>query len=79
MMSLAAAAKAGAVCMALASDQVLFCALKTDKPKQVWVCTDEGCRTVAEFARRHRSRALYMADMERLWGVPVGTWGGRRQ
>jgi hypothetical protein len=57
MISLAAAAKAGAVCLSLLSAEVQFC--KLPNVDRELVCTDDGCRTPGELGRiwrRHPER-----------------------
>lgn len=73
MITLSAAAKAGAVCLSLTSQSALFCTMPA-RPRQVLFCTSD-CRTAAELRRlylRHPERQI--ADQESLYGVPPGTW-----
>ena len=57
MMSLTAAAKAGALCVSLLSPDVNFCVIKD----QDYVCTRKGCQREAEMTvewRKHPERQL---------------------
>lgn len=61
MMSIIAAAKAGAVCIALVSPDTLFCQLP--KTKAIIVCTREGCLTPKMASRK------WHGDVSRLYGA----------
>ena len=52
MMSLAAAIKAGAVCMALVAPDVLFC--QVGRHHVDMICMKDGCHKPAEVARSRR-------------------------
>jgi hypothetical protein len=52
MIPLAAAIKAGAVCMALLSPDALFCHVKGHK--DAMICMRDGCHTPQEVARSKR-------------------------
>lgn len=67
MMSLAAAIKAGVVCMALLSPEVLFC----QSPEHVdLVCLQDGCRTPRHLGIEWRAHPDQRAAFFRkLYGV----------
>jgi hypothetical protein len=70
MITLSAAAKAGAVCLSLLSPEVLFCKipkLQTD----VVICMSDGCRTPRHLYRewKHHPERRY-AFYLKLYGAP---------